>query len=83
MPDIVYKIPYRRARAWPSGQVRARAKESCIQCKIPLLAQTLGQARATIGYLVYNIYKYNICLILIYNIYNKLKNLTPVVKQNC
>ena len=31
---IVYKIPYRRARAWPSGcigRVRARAKESCIQ----------------------------------------------------
>ena len=31
---FVYKIPYRRALAWPSGcigQVRARAKESCIQ----------------------------------------------------
>ena len=31
---IVYKIPYRRARAWPSGcigRVRARLKESCIQ----------------------------------------------------
>ena len=32
---VVYKIPYRRARAWPSvqplGRVRARAKESCIQ----------------------------------------------------
>ena len=37
--SVVYKIPYRRARAWPSGcigqvplgRVRARAKESCIQ----------------------------------------------------
>ena len=29
----VYKIPYRRARAWPSGLVRARAKVSCIQIK--------------------------------------------------
>ena len=29
--DVVYKIPYRRARAWPSGRVRARAKVSCIQ----------------------------------------------------
>ena len=35
---FVYKITYRRARAWPSGcfvlplgRVRARAKESCIQ----------------------------------------------------
>ena len=35
---FVYKIPYRRARAWPSGcivqplgRVRARAKVSCIQ----------------------------------------------------
>ena len=35
---VVYKTPYRRARAWPSGcivqplgRVRARAKESCIQ----------------------------------------------------
>ena len=28
---FVYKIPYRRARAWPLGRVRARAKESCIQ----------------------------------------------------
>ena len=42
---LVYKIPYRRARAWPSGfvqplgRVRARAKESCIQ---PLLARALG-----------------------------------------
>ena len=28
---LVYKIPYRRARDWPLGRVRARAKESCIQ----------------------------------------------------
>ena len=28
---IVYKIPYRRARAWPS--CCARAKVFCIQCK--------------------------------------------------
>ena len=28
---LVYKIPYRRARAWPGRRVRARAKESCIQ----------------------------------------------------
>ena len=35
---LVYKIPYRRARAWPTGcivqplgRVRARAKVSCIQ----------------------------------------------------
>ena len=30
----VYKMPYRRAHAWPSGcilRVRARAKVSCIQ----------------------------------------------------
>ena len=32
---LVYKIPYRRARAWPSGRVRARAKESCIQLLLP------------------------------------------------
>ena len=36
---IVYKIPYRRARAQPLGRVRARAKESCIQCL------TIRQAR--------------------------------------
>ena len=29
--NVVYKIPYRRARAWPLGRVRARAKVSCIQ----------------------------------------------------
>ena len=29
-PPFVYKIPYSRARAWPSGCV-ARAKVSCIQ----------------------------------------------------
>ena len=29
--NVVYKIPYRHARAWPLGRVRARAKESCIQ----------------------------------------------------
>ena len=29
--SFVYKIPYRRARAWPSGRVRARVKVSCIQ----------------------------------------------------
>ena len=28
---VVYKIPYRLARAWPSGRVRARAKVYCIQ----------------------------------------------------
>ena len=28
-----------------------------IVCKIPLLARALGQARATIGYLVYNLYE--------------------------
>ena len=28
---FVYKIPYRRLRAWPLGRVRTRAKESCIQ----------------------------------------------------
>ena len=35
---FVYKIPYRRARAWPSGlgRVRARAKESYIQKKYKL-----------------------------------------------
>ena len=44
---FVYKIPYRRARAWPLDRVRARAKVSCIQ-KIPLLARTLGQACSTI-----------------------------------
>ena len=37
--SFVYKIPYRRARAWPSGcisRVRARAKVSCILVyKIP------------------------------------------------
>ena len=31
--QLVYKIPYRRARAWPSGKVRARAKVSCIQAR--------------------------------------------------
>ena len=46
----MYKIPYRRARAWPLGRMRARA-EVCVVCKIPLLARALGQA--TIGYLVY------------------------------
>ena len=35
--DLVYKIPYRRARAWPSG----RAKVSCIQLLIPLQKQRL------------------------------------------
>ena len=28
--NFVHKIPYRRAHAWPSGRVRARAKVSCI-----------------------------------------------------
>ena len=35
---VVYKIPYRRVRAWPGGcigRVRARAKESCIQALGP------------------------------------------------
>ena len=57
---LVYKIPYRHARAWPGGRVRARAKVSCIQLARALglkAEQPLGQARATIGYLVYN---YNI-----------------------
>ena len=40
---IVYKIPYRRARA-ECVECVARAKVSCIQ---------LDQARATIGYIVY------------------------------
>ena len=52
----VYKIPYRRAlglAVQPLGRVRTRAKVSCILvCKIPLLAR----ARATIGYLVYNLH---------------------------
>ena len=34
-PSVVYKIPYCRARAWPSGRVRARsAKESYIQGRV-------------------------------------------------
>ena len=34
---VVYKIPYPRARAWPLGRVRARAKVSCIQRQYMLL----------------------------------------------
>ena len=30
-PPIVYKIPNRRARAWPLGRVRARPKVYCLQ----------------------------------------------------
>ena len=36
IPWLVYKIPYRRARAWPGGcigRVRARAKVSCVQSR--------------------------------------------------
>ena len=29
--SFVYKIPYRRARAWPLGRVHGRAMVSCIQ----------------------------------------------------
>ena len=55
---LVYKISHRRARAWPNGRVRARAKISCIQDTFARARtrpmQPLGQARATtIGYLVY------------------------------
>ena len=42
--NMVYKIPYRRARAWPSGcigRVRARAKVSCIQRSIQISFITL------------------------------------------
>ena len=40
---------------------------SLIVCKIPLLARALGQARATIGYLVY---KFTYCtFIKIYDLY--------------
>ena len=49
---FVYKIPYRRARAWPSGcigRVRERAKVSCIQART-----RPPSARATIGYIVNN-----------------------------
>ena len=59
MVDFVYNIPYRRARAWPLGRVRARAKESCIQWLIglllndiqalytryPIVARALGRVR--------------------------------------
>ena len=40
---LVYKIPYRRARAWPSswlGRVRVRAKVSCIPNSVQSLSET-------------------------------------------
>ena len=61
---LVYKITYRRARAWPSLKAEcSRAKVSCIQfvcmhdtfarAKHSAYAAARPSARATIGYLVY------------------------------
>ena len=36
---LVYKIPYRRARAWPGGRVRRASKGILHTRKIPLLAR--------------------------------------------
>ena len=36
----VYNIPYRRARAWPSSRVSARAKVSCIQANFVSMQRT-------------------------------------------
>ena len=55
---VVYKIPYRRARAWPSGcigRVRARAKESCIQSILLLAAICSYSKRCTSTFLSYAI----------------------------
>ena len=46
---LVYKIPYRRARAWPS----ARASKGILHTSTRPM-QPVGQTRATIGYLVNN-----------------------------
>ena len=53
---LVYKIPYRRARAWPSARA---SKGICIQARyLCSRAHSAARpsARATIGYLVYKIF---------------------------
>ena len=59
--ELVYRIPYRRTRAWPLGRVCARAKVSCIQ-RVSLLG-------AVIVNQIYHMF--HIILIYVCNIYNE------------
>ena len=52
--QLVYKIPYRRTRAWPLGRVRARAKVSCIQ-RVSLLGVVIVNQ-------IYHMFHIKICM---------------------
>ena len=70
--SFVYKIPYRRARAWPLGRVHGRAKVSCIQIMVRYIDRCLkcrNELFSTLSFIFFGKLR-RACLITLHSNFN-------------